>query len=310
MPTVRNIITDEEVGRHGEHGARLLHAAQVHEHDEADQRHGERHPVGEERREGRRDLRDAGRDRDGDRQDVVGQQRRAGHLRRRARPGCRGRRCRRRRRRGRRGSSARRRWSRSTSRATIAMRDREHVATGRPCPPRQDDQDLLGGVGGRGQRVRGEDGQADHLADRLVRRVRGRQRPADQPARQLELRRAFDSRCICAADVPGRTNAGLRDHPRARSHQDVGATSGWAEADRGSASVDLQPVADARLGEQVAGTGRIVLELVAELRHVDAQVVRLVAEPGPQTSRRSWRCVRTLPGMLGQGGDAGGTPCV
>ena len=56
----------------------------------------------------------------------------------------------------------------------------------------QDDQDFLSGVGRRGERVGGEDRQADQLADGLVGRIGGRQRPADQPTGPGAVRLAFD----------------------------------------------------------------------------------------------------------------------
>ena len=71
---------DEEVGRDGEDRPGFLDAAQIDEHDEHHQRDGDPDPLRIERRKRGSDLRDTRRDRDGDRQDVIGEQRRAGRL--------------------------------------------------------------------------------------------------------------------------------------------------------------------------------------------------------------------------------------
>ena len=124
---------------------------------------------------------------------------------------------------------------------------------------RQDDQDLLRRVGRRGQRVRGEDGEPDGLADRLVRRV-GRRQRAGRSARSASWSGA--GRSTRAASARPTRPAG-----RTRSELIVSSSFGF------SLQSTLQPVADARLGQEMRGRAGIVLELVAQLRHVDAQVL-------------------------------------
>ena len=63
----------------------------------------------------------------------------------------------------------------------------------------------------------------------------------------------------------------------------------------GARSLGEQAVADSGLRPEQARARRVRLELPAEVRHVHAEVVRLLDLPGPQTSWRSWRCVSTLP---------------
>jgi hypothetical protein len=48
----------------------------------------------------------------------------------------------------------------------------------------QDQENLLGGVGDRGERVRREDGERDALGEPLVSRLRQRHRRSDDPALQ------------------------------------------------------------------------------------------------------------------------------
>jgi len=57
--------------------------------------------------------------------------------------------------------------------------------------------------------------------------------------------------------------------------------------------LDNQPITDARLREQVAWSRRIGLDLLAQLFHVDAQVMRVVDVVRAHTSRNNWRWVAT-----------------
>ncbi len=63
----------------------------------------------------------------------------------------------------------------------MAMEMRKDIAKGCRARRRQDHQDFLGGVGGGGEGIGGENRQPDGLADRLVRSVGGLQRAPDQP---------------------------------------------------------------------------------------------------------------------------------
>ena len=170
----------EEERGDGEDGTGLLHSAQVHEHDERHQRHRQRDGVLVNGREGRGHLGDRRGDRHGHRQDVVHEQRRAGHLRGEVAQVVAGHDV---------GPAAARV---GVDRLLVGERDdgeqdhdrhrdRHHEGEGGRARHRQDDHDLLRGVGGGRQRVGGEDGEADRLADRLVGRVCRGQRPADQP---------------------------------------------------------------------------------------------------------------------------------
>ena len=67
----REDADDEEIGRHGKDAARFADAAQIAEHQDRDEREEELHPADVEIRERRRERGDAGRDADGDREDVV-----------------------------------------------------------------------------------------------------------------------------------------------------------------------------------------------------------------------------------------------
>ena len=60
--------------------ARFLHPAQVDHHDKQHQADGDPHPVGVQIGKGRSDLRHTGRNRNRHREDIIGQQRRAGGL--------------------------------------------------------------------------------------------------------------------------------------------------------------------------------------------------------------------------------------
>ena len=66
-------------------------------------------------------------------------------------------------------------------------------------------------------------------------------------------------------------------------HRDRGPDS--PRASRQVGSLRRQPVADAGLGQQIARPRRLGLELVAQVRHVDAQVVRLLGRGSAPTPR-------------------------
>ncbi len=137
----------------------------------------EHHPVVVDDREGGGHLGDPRGDRDGDGQDVVHEQRRAGHLGRELPQVVAGHDV---------GPAPARvgvdrllvREGDDGQQDDDRHRDRQDEGQGRRARHRQDDHDLLGRVGGGRERVRGEDREAHGLADRLVRRVRGRRAAA------------------------------------------------------------------------------------------------------------------------------------
>ena len=175
----REYHEDKEIGRHGEGRARFLDPAQVDDHDHEDQPHRQVHPVGVQGGERRGDLRHARGDRHGHGEDVVGQQRGACGLRGQLAQVVAGHDV---------GAAAARigvngllvRHGDDQQQGGDGDRDREHVAEGQAAAGRQDDQDLLRGVGRRRQRIRGENRQPDQLADGLVRRIGRRQRASDE----------------------------------------------------------------------------------------------------------------------------------
>ena len=56
-----------------------------------------------------------------------------------------------------------------------------------------------------------------------------------------------------------------------------------------------QAIADAGLGQDMRRARRIGFELLAQRADKDAQILHVLACAGPQTSRRIWRWVSTLP---------------
>ena len=153
-------------------------------------------------------------------------------------------------RRGRHGSSARRRWSGSRAGRRSPPRRAARPGERRRSRHRQDEQDLLGRVGGRRERVRREDREADGLADRLVRSVGRRKRPSDRarssswssgvrpsragraPRRSRGGRKPTGSCAVArrrpwthVASVGGRTS---------RRHQDRPGAPGWSASAGGA----------------------------------------------------------------------------
>ena len=173
-------VHDEEVGGDGEDLAALLHAPEVAEGDERDEEAGDRHLVRGHRLVGRHERGGAGGCRHGHGEDVVGEQRGAGHLGRddaEVVPGD---------------------QVGATGRGVLLDRlpvgedqepehhhhgdgDRHHEGERRQADQRDEDvEDLLGGVGARGEVVGGEHGERGGLAQPLVvdlvaveRRLRG-----------------------------------------------------------------------------------------------------------------------------------------
>ncbi len=158
----------EEVGRHGEDRAALAHATQVddgHERDDAD---SDDDPVGGQVGKGGHDLGHAGGDGHGHGQDVVGQQRRAGHLGGHFAQVVAGDDV---------GSTA---VGVGEDRLPVADGDddqedsnscgngQRQAEVGQRAGQGQDDQNFFGGIGGRRDGIRGEDGQSDLFADDLV----------------------------------------------------------------------------------------------------------------------------------------------
>ncbi len=186
----------EEIGGDGKGGPGFLDASQVDQHDQEHGRHGKQNTIVKQGGVGRYDLGDAGGDRDGDRQDVVGEQGGPGGL-------------------GRQLSQVIAGDDVGAAAAGIGMdglfvgngddRQQRHdghgngeeIAVGNGSGAGDDAQDLLGGIGGGGQGVGGKNGQPYSLADGLVRGVGGGDGPADDPraqgARRLAVGLSFDN---------------------------------------------------------------------------------------------------------------------
>ena len=151
-----------------------------------------RHPVGIQVGEGRCNLRHTRRDRNRDGQDIIGQQGRAGGL-------------------GRQFAQVIAGHNISAAAARVGMdglfvrngddhhqgdnreRDGEHIAQRAAAGHGQDDHDFLGGIGRGGERIRGKNGQANRFSNRLMRRIGGLERVADQPAPPIFTWHCIDS---------------------------------------------------------------------------------------------------------------------
>ena len=169
----------EPVRRNGEGDSSLLRAAEVREGDEPHQPHRDRHAAVREPRRGRGDGQRPGGDAHRHGQHVVGQDRRRRDQARRlaevlpgddvgaAALGV-----------GAHGLPVRRDHDAQDQRDH--ERDRQHVAE-RERPGRgQDEHHLLGGVGDRGQRVRGEHRQRQRLRQEGVLKLVAGHRPAEE----------------------------------------------------------------------------------------------------------------------------------
>jgi hypothetical protein len=97
--------------------------------------------------------------------------------------------------------------TRSQARATIRvacrlrlppMRREGQPGGDRPARDR-DEHDLLGAIGGRADRVRGEHCQGDQFAEPLVHQPGGRQRPAEQRPLESVAQRLVADRLILAS---------------------------------------------------------------------------------------------------------------
>ena len=73
-----------------------------------------------------------------------------------------------------------------TSRAVIDSGDGRGEVRGGGAGQHQNQENLLGGVGDRGERVRGKDREGDPLVEPLVPRLRQRHRRPDHPALQQQ----------------------------------------------------------------------------------------------------------------------------
>src|SRR6266511_5354777 len=112
---------------------------------------------------------------------------------------------------------------------------------------------VLGGVGGGGEGVGGEDRQPDRLADGLVGRVRGGQGPPDEPR---SPRAGGAGNDLAVRLYAGQVRADERAHSRCRSRE---PTTGGSPTPR--ASADLQwrasPVPAAAAGRSPSPSFRL-----------------------------------------------------
>ncbi len=187
---------DEAVGRDREQGAGFARAAQVGERDEDDEHDRQQHAVLVGPRDRRPDREHASHDRDDNGHHVVEEQRRRGRQPGEraevvladdvgAAPA---------------GIGAHRlpvRGDDHSHQQRDGDRDRHDVLLRRRRRDEQDDQDLAGGIGDRGQRVGGEDRERQHLRQqRVLQVVTGERTPQDDA---LDHRRARRSRGRCVA---------------------------------------------------------------------------------------------------------------